>query len=218
MANNYTDTTDTDFKGEPYNIDTGKPLSAAGVRDALHTKEKVANKKDTINNDSTEYPSSKAVYSLAQALGAAALPVGTILAMSASSWTNASATFKNDWKVCDGTGGTPDLRGRFLRGGTSSDAATGGANSQSITLTINNLPSHAHDISFYNDDYIMAEHPYSNLGWGFNQDTDKPNSRIITNTDKCFKTQIIQNTGGNQPFTVNTMPAYYTVIYIMKIA
>ncbi|MDR1113471.1 MAG: hypothetical protein LBL50_00045 [Candidatus Margulisbacteria bacterium] len=58
MANNYTDS----FAGEPYFIKKGEQLSAAGMTAALNTKEKVANKKDTINNDSTEYPSSKAVY------------------------------------------------------------------------------------------------------------------------------------------------------------
>ncbi|MDR1323116.1 MAG: hypothetical protein LBK68_01630 [Candidatus Margulisbacteria bacterium] len=43
-AGNYTDATDTDFKGASYNINTGKSLSATGMRNALHTKEKVANK------------------------------------------------------------------------------------------------------------------------------------------------------------------------------
>ncbi|GBR73640.1 hypothetical protein NO1_0979 [Candidatus Termititenax aidoneus] len=73
MANNYTDTTDTDFtgvvEGVAYNIDTGKPLSAAGVRNALHTKENVANKQVSSTNDTADvldtsssdsyYPSSK---------------------------------------------------------------------------------------------------------------------------------------------------------------
>ncbi|MDR1114214.1 MAG: hypothetical protein LBL50_03895, partial [Candidatus Margulisbacteria bacterium] len=58
MANNYTDK----FEGTPYFIKKGEQLSAAGMTAALNTKENVANKKDTVNNDSTEYPSSKAVY------------------------------------------------------------------------------------------------------------------------------------------------------------
>jgi hypothetical protein len=58
MANDYTDK----FEGEPYFIKKGEPLSAAGMTAALNTKEKLANKKDTISNSSTEYPSSKAVY------------------------------------------------------------------------------------------------------------------------------------------------------------
>ncbi|MDR1113844.1 MAG: hypothetical protein LBL50_01985 [Candidatus Margulisbacteria bacterium] len=61
MANNYTDS----FAGEPYFIEKGEQLSAAGMTAALNTKEKVANKTDTIdssNNSSTaQYPSVKAV-------------------------------------------------------------------------------------------------------------------------------------------------------------
>ncbi|MDR1322817.1 MAG: hypothetical protein LBK68_00085 [Candidatus Margulisbacteria bacterium] len=69
-ADNYTDTTDTDFKGASYNIDTGKNLSATGMRAALHTKENVANKQgDSMDADGTltssssdsYYPSSKLV-------------------------------------------------------------------------------------------------------------------------------------------------------------
>ncbi|MDR1324150.1 MAG: hypothetical protein LBK68_06930 [Candidatus Margulisbacteria bacterium] len=69
-ADNYTDTTDTDFKGASYNIDTGKSLSAEGVRNALHTKEKVANKQmdstdaaGTLTSSSSDsyYPTSKLV-------------------------------------------------------------------------------------------------------------------------------------------------------------
>ncbi|GBR75177.1 hypothetical protein NO1_2211 [Candidatus Termititenax aidoneus] len=69
MASNYTDTTDTDFTTGDYNIDTGKSLSAAGVRNALHTKENVANKQVSSTNDTADvldanssdnyYPSSK---------------------------------------------------------------------------------------------------------------------------------------------------------------
>jgi hypothetical protein len=69
MASNYTDTTDTNFKGivggVTYNIESGQPLSAEGVRNALHTKENVANKTDAIDgsnsSSSAQYPSVKAV-------------------------------------------------------------------------------------------------------------------------------------------------------------
>ncbi|GBR73331.1 putative phage tail collar domain family protein [Candidatus Termititenax aidoneus] len=69
MADNYTDVTDADFTTGNYNIDTGKNLSAAGVRNALHTKENVANRQVSSTNDTADvldasssdsyYPSSK---------------------------------------------------------------------------------------------------------------------------------------------------------------
>ncbi|MDR1324343.1 MAG: hypothetical protein LBK68_07910 [Candidatus Margulisbacteria bacterium] len=291
MADNYTDTTDTNFKGEPYNIDTGKPLSAEGVRNALHTKENVSNKITTINNQSTDaqYPSAKViydtlsgtnndivhkanaetitgvktfgtttaaaepllgmakttgatnsgtkfateaqVYSLAQELTAALLPVGMILAMSVSSWTNAGATFQSKWRVCDGTGGTPNLSGRFLRGGTSTDAATGGADSQSITLTTSNLPAHNHTMQDAGD-HTHYPQPFDGrmnfdacgggsgapMGIGYGDNMYAGNTTTLTLSSAGSHAHTINNSGGGVAFTVNTVPAYYTVIYVMKVA
>ncbi|MDR2429141.1 MAG: hypothetical protein LBD62_04975 [Candidatus Margulisbacteria bacterium] len=260
MADNYTDTTDTNFKGiaggVTYNIDTGKLLSAEGVRNALHTKENVANKKDTIDNNSAEYPSSKAVYDAIQAVNAALakamsdteiLPVGTILAMSASSWTNAGTAFKNKWKVCDGTGGTPDLRGRFLRGGTSSDAATGGANS--VTLTENHIPSHTHGkgtlaaggtdglhthtatstFHWYDGNntsaghYVIDTDPVNDVWRDTHGKTDRAIDTVVNNTNSGHGHSISGATGsyGKDSATITaipTVPNYYTVIYIIKVS
>src|SRR5262249_3903389 len=41
----------------------------------------------------------------------AAFPTGTILA-----WSSNSAAIPTGWAICNGQNGTPDLRGRFLRG------------------------------------------------------------------------------------------------------
>lgn len=42
------------------------------------------------------------------------MPKGSIVA-----WYNSSGTVPTGWAICDGTNGTPDLRGRFLRGASS---------------------------------------------------------------------------------------------------
>ncbi|GBR76801.1 hypothetical protein NO2_1292, partial [Candidatus Termititenax persephonae] len=60
MANNYGD--QAKYKSEPYYIDSEKKITASGMRQALGTKEDVANKQDTITDNSTYYPSAKAVY------------------------------------------------------------------------------------------------------------------------------------------------------------
>ncbi|GBR77135.1 phage tail fiber protein [Candidatus Termititenax persephonae] len=60
MANDYGD--QIKYKESPYNISSDKVVTASGVRTALGTKEDVANKQDTITDNSTYYPSSKAVY------------------------------------------------------------------------------------------------------------------------------------------------------------
>jgi hypothetical protein len=97
---------------------------------------------DSYDGIATGAPLSAAKMTAALNTREAALPAGTILAMSVNSWVNAGAAFQSKWRVCDGTGGTPNLSGRFLRGGTSNDAATGGANS--VILSKENLPAHNH--------------------------------------------------------------------------
>lgn len=69
----------------------------------------------------------------------AALPAGVIVM-----WSGSIASIPAGWALCNGAAGTPDLRDRFIVGAGSSYAvgATGGATS--VTLSVNNLPSHTH--------------------------------------------------------------------------
>lgn len=48
------------------------------------------------------------------------------------------------WQLCDGTGGTPDLRGKFLRGAGGLFAAGAGGGATDVTLSTGNLPAHTH--------------------------------------------------------------------------
>ncbi|GBR74747.1 hypothetical protein NO1_1872, partial [Candidatus Termititenax aidoneus] len=74
-------------------------------------------------------------------------PKGTILTFSSEAYNTTSAAFKTIWKICDGTNNTPNLVGRFLRGGSSSDFTTGGgADSRNVTITSANLPAHTHGV------------------------------------------------------------------------
>jgi microcystin-dependent protein len=65
-------------------------------------------------------------------------------------WSGTVASIPTEWKLCDGTNSTPDLRSRFIVGsGTDSGAThdigdTGGANS--TTLTEAQLPAHTHAV------------------------------------------------------------------------
>lgn len=61
-------------------------------------------------------------------------------------WAGTLLNIPAGWSLCDGTGGTPDLRERFIVGTPNgvNPGDTGG--SDSITLVVNNLPSHTHGI------------------------------------------------------------------------
>jgi microcystin-dependent protein len=71
-----------------------------------------------------------------------AVPTGFI-----GMWSGSLATIPTGWALCDGSGGRPDLRDRFIvgAGSTYSIGATGGANS--VSLTEANIPSHTHSFS-----------------------------------------------------------------------
>lgn len=67
------------------------------------------------------------------------IPVGGIIM-----WSGTVANIPSGWRLCDGGGGTPDLRGRFVAGagGSYSVGNTGGADT--VTLTTSQMPSHNH--------------------------------------------------------------------------
>lgn len=69
------------------------------------------------------------------------MPIGAIIL-----WHGAIADIPLGWALCDGTGGTPDLRSRMVigAGGFYAPGSTGGASS--VTLAAGNLPSHKHAI------------------------------------------------------------------------
>lgn len=65
-------------------------------------------------------------------------------------WSGSVASIPNDWALCDGTNGTPDLRGLFVvgAGGTYAVGDTGGLND--VTLAEANIPAHSHAASSAN--------------------------------------------------------------------
>lgn len=79
-----------------------------------------------------------AIPSLTAAI-AAVIPSGLI-----SLWSGAADKVPAGWLLCDGTNGTPDLRGRFVvgAGGSYSPGDKGGANT--VTLTTEQMPGHTH--------------------------------------------------------------------------
>lgn len=87
------------------------------------------------------------------------VPVGGIIL-----WSGLLTDIPDGWALCNGLNGTPDLRDRFVVGaGTSyNPGGTGGANT--VALSINEIPSHAHapgNLSLGNHTHPITDHSHA---------------------------------------------------------
>ena len=85
--------------------------------------------------------------------GVAGVPSGVI-----AMWSGASNAIPTGWNLCDGNNSTPNLTGKFIKGGTSA-GATGGSTTHSHshnltagdhTLSTSQMPSHNHSGTYAN--------------------------------------------------------------------
>ena len=120
------------------------------------------------------------------------------------------------WLVCDGGddlhgGNVPDLRNKFIMGVVSVDEADimGGSSDITVdntTLTVNQMPSHNHNINEFQNGSANKQRPVMLYAQGIGS--------IANNA-------IIRNTGGSQShthsFSGTFTPPYYTLIYLVKL-
>ena len=118
-------------------------------------------------------------------------------------WNSTVASIPTGFVLCDGSNGTPDLRGRFVVGHHPNNNDyeiddTGG--SESVTLTVAQMPSHKHDTTFDNKKYFpgggSTSISFGGAG-GYPADTFS-----------------MSNEGGGQSH--ENRPPYYALCYIMK--
>jgi len=158
----------------------------------------------------------------------AAIPVGGIVI-----WKEGAGTIPANYGICDGTsyGGktSPDLRDRFVicAGSTYSVSQTGGAATFTPTgsiavgnhaLTTAEIPSHRHSyIDYYNPYGNGPDHTSAGMGNGYSGGTYSGRDADYQNEGGGGTHN--HTTGSSITFDEeSTIPAYHSLIYIMKYA
>jgi len=135
---------------------------------------------------------------IAQVAALAVVPTGMI-----AMWSGTVPP--TGWALCDGSGGRPNLRGRFIVGYNASDAdynAIGKIGGQkTVTLTVNEIPSHNH----YVKEVITSG----------DENTGDPDDHSVGAWNESGTTKNTSSTGGGLPH--ENRPPYYTLAYIIKL-
>ena len=166
--------------------------------------------------------------------GGGFVPIGGIIM-----WNGAANNVPAGWHLCDGTSGTPDLRGKFILGGGNTGSSfvpgnTGG--SQTQTLAANNVPAHRHSFkdtvwneagSLFDRNYMYNVEGYPGSDWtGYDSFTTAGSSHGgkgsgSTDTDNVYwwvrrytDNQYGNASGAADAFSI--MPPYYALAYIIR--
>lgn len=142
-------------------------------------------------------------------------PIGTIVAF------NGSQSIPDNWAVCDGTNGTPDLSGKFIKGTTDrTEVGTTGGQSE-IKITSTSLPKHSHDFKFVPADWFVMSSGYNLPTVNVAEDNSSGVTALGTgNLDTIGSISGVtdeagDDVGSNDP--INIEPPFYTLIYIMRV-
>jgi microcystin-dependent protein len=130
-------------------------------------------------------------------------------------WSGTLATIPPGWALCDGNGGRPDLRDRFVMGAGGVQPSTGNG---TLTLTAANLPSHTHAITNPINSAqvaIQAPRPGSWVSLGY----PNPNAwgggyQSLTYLSNAAAT-VTESSGTGAPITIR--PPYFALAYIIKL-
>lgn len=115
-------------------------------------------------------------------------------------------TIPTGWQLCDGTNGTPNLKGRFIVGYNPDDvdynAIGNSAGEKRHTLSVSEIPSHTHDFA-----------PNTNINFGSGDGIVRQRASSEPGGSGTSIGGSISSKGGDQAH--ENRPPYYTLAYII---
>ena len=118
-------------------------------------------------------------------------PLGVVVA-----WSGTEDNVPEGWSICNGENGTIDLLDKFVLGSGPNHAVGETGGSEEVTLTVEQMPQHNHEVSFKRS----SEKAMSS------------NNGNLTGTEPVAANTKV--TGSSRPHP--NMPPYYTLLYIQK--
>ena len=122
-------------------------------------------------------------------------------------WDGAISELPEGWALCDGQNGTPDLRGRFILGGTASGEA-GGSN------------VHEHIVCEVAHSHTTDSGTHRHIEWrNISYQTSRINPGYASTYDGAHTHTISENSTHDHGGVTeaNNIPPYYKLCYIMKL-
>ena len=153
-------------------------------------------------------------------LNSSTVPVGGIIM-----YSGVIANLPENWSLCDGTGGTPDLRGRFVVGaeGSYEQGDTGGADE--VTLSEGELPAHSHSGSSGSGGshtHGLSHQVHTPVGLNVPADGNvvtknaAGGSVTVNSAGSHSHSVTVGNTGGGEAH--ENRPPYYALAFVMRVA
>jgi len=135
-------------------------------------------------------------------------------------WSGSTTNIPEGWTLCDGSGGAPDLRNRFIAGAGGQYASGDTGGQDDVALTESEMPSHAH--SGDTSQNGAHNHKYDDFSSG---DSFNPTTEVLGSTGPPRRTTDtagehshnlnISTSGGDQPH--ENRPQFYALAFIYKL-
>ena len=137
-------------------------------------------------------------------------------------WSGSVSAIPSGWVLCDGNNSTPNLVGKFIKGGSTA-GTTGGTTSHSHshtlsagahTLSTAQMPSHTHGLYYRTP--IYGGNNFKTVGQNLIYNYNMGTSNFGHGTGSAGSSSSHSHSLSGSVSNGNHEPPYYTICYIMK--